>query len=1132
MAKKKKEKDQRKLILKNEIENIKKSNSNEKINKNEKKEKENKKENIKREEDKKLLLNKLKKDLLYNFKKNIKKKTEKKFKENVQKKIDVLQSKGYNLNELINNLDNLDNILSDEKDKKVNKMNINNKRNLIRELMLKTNESKKRINNLGHNTYNQGRRLFTSFSNINVLYQNNNKKIKSPLRTVKSKINTFEFIKKIKKRISPEKKIKFFTNIINNNENNEDENENNLEHNKFKNIINNYIKIKRKERKDNEIKNKERISKENFKKYENFIKLQENIKDSMLNDVNKKKDEEEEKENGKIELFDNTNKSSVFNEQEYYINCYEAQKIFKSNDNNENIINNFNLKNQLSKSIEYHINLNKIRNKNIQSKSKIEKNIFDSNDFEQIEKALKNNNELFNKIHINNLLKKQKNGNNKKYKIFIEKIFLILNLIIKRKYFELLKLNINTVNIILKTFLKNITKIIKYYPFYIIKKYCNNKKNIIKLKKIIYNIFLKKYFHKIKLLAKNEKCNDFYYKIINIYLKKYFNIFINQLGNIIKDKKNKDLIDIKDNKQNDNNNLIRDKVDNNLINKNEKKINDENDNANNFYFKEKENNKLKNNENNINIENLSNKNILLNENDLKDKNKSLSEKDINNKNINKNESIQLIVEDNKNKIINKDKDKNENNKKENVNIFLNNAFFHNKEIFKNLRYEDEDDFFNEDSNIKEDNKLDKEININNLDNKKEDKKIKEDSNEIEQLLNKIPKNIKENIENELTEQILKEILDIEINNKEKIIKKKLPISEYENKQKEIISNKNNVSSNNNSQQLESSIDNSINTSILKKSIGEIKEGRKLNKYSQKKFPIFLKMIENDIKKNYNEIVNNLKEPLIINEEKYLNEIGNLLNDKNNNDNIFDFNNEINEDEIIQKKSFLYKFNIPYFNKNVKNKKFIDEKVLNEFNIKNELMNNKSNEDTFNVSKYDICLNKCVYDSANEIIEKKRMYGDLGKPLLWSSRNKIITYNYDNTEYSKKIFIKEIMNELKKTINKKIGLIPENYDYMSLEHLISDREKKFIQNIHNDLLENEEKDNNLDLIFTAFLMNISKIIMDQLLEEVIQILNLVEQSRKDPSKFESKSIYAYDNEDIPIYNISGKNDDEDDNFLFQ
>ena len=196
------------------------------------------------------------------------------------------------------------------------------------------------------------------------------------------------------------------------------------------------------------------------------------------------------------------------------------------------------------------------------------------------------------------------------------------------------------------------------------------------------------------------------------------------------------------------------------------------------------------------------------------------------------------------------------------------------------------------------------------------------------------------------------------------------------------------------------------------------------------------------------------------------------------------------------------------------------------------MNNKSNEDTFNVSKYDICLNKCVYDSANEIIEKKRMYGDLGKPLLWSSRNKIITYNYDNTEYSKKIFIKEIMNELKKTINKKIGLIPENYDYMSLEHLISDREKKFIQNIHNDLLENEEKDNNLDLIFTAFLMNISKIIMDQLLEEVIQILNLVEQSRKDPSKFESKSIYAYDNEDIPIYNISGKNDDEDDNFLFQ
>ena len=209
---------------------------------------------------------------------------------------------------------------------------------------------------------------------------------------------------------------------------------------------------------------------------------------------------------------------------------------------------------------------------------------------------------------------------------------------------------------------------------------------------------------------------------------------------------------------------------------------------------------------------------------------------------------------------------------------------------------------------------------------------------------------------------------------------------------------------------------------------------------------------------------------------------------------------------------LSNFNIPYCNKNIIKQKFVDEKVLKEFNSKNEIMNNKSNEDTNNISQYDICLNKCVYDSANEIIEKRRMYGNIGKPLLWSSRNKIIKYIFDDTDYSKKIFVKEIIDELKDVINKKIGLIPENYDYMSLEHLISDRERKFIQNIKNDLEENEEKDNNLDLIFTAFLINISKLIMDQLLEEVIQTLNLVEQSRKNPLKFGCKSIYSYENED--------------------
>ncbi len=991
--------------------------------------------------------------------------------------------------------------------------------------------------------------LTSFFSNINVLC--NNKKIKTPIRSIKSKINTLEFIKKIKKKISPEKKIIFHTNINNNNDN-EFEDENNCKHNDFKNIIYKYIKKKRKERKDNEIKIKEKINKEKIKKYENFIKLQENIKDSMLNEINKKKNELEEKidkdDVKKITLFDNTNKSSIFGEQEYYINCYEAQRIYNINEKKAKYSN---LNNKLSKSIEYHINLNKIRNRNNNKHHKSSTNNIDTNDFDMIEKKLRKSNELFNKLHINNLLRKQKIGNNNidnnKYKSLIETIINILKKIIKHKYFQLFIYNINSITF----FVKSIIKVIKSFPFALLKQY-NKSKNIIKLKKTIYKVFIQNHFNNIKSFTNNIKFYNSLNAIIKNYIKRYFYIFINHLKNINKHKNVNYLILNEDSKEKINNN-------NNNIKNNKDILNDNNDDG--CIDKKNENNNynilssdevpsfkqlLLNSENTNNASMFLNKdtnikNYTFNGNNIiiKNENKTINR---NNNTINiknessSNESIQIIIGNEsydskensleKNKKIKKKEDIGDNK------IFLNNAFFHNKEIFKNLRYEDDDDFFfNEDSN--EENILDKNNKINVEEEHTNNDKYNND-NEIEKYFKNIPIEIKNNIEKELTEEIIKELLDIEIKNKHNIIIKKTPIIQFENKQKEIISNnKNNTINSINNSQLDSSLDNS-NVSLLKKSIGEIKEGKKLNKYYMKKFPIFLKMIEKEIKKNYIDIINNLKKPLIIDEEKYINQISELINKKKNNNSNLDFelNNE-NEDEINdQKNTFLYKFKIPYNNKDLIKTKFIDEKILKDFNIKNEMMNEKSNEETINVSKYDIFLNKCVYDSANEIIEKRRMYGHLGIPVLWSDRNKIVKYKYDESKYSKKLFVKEIINELKEIINKKIGLIPENYDYMSLENLISDREKKFNKNIHDDLIENEEKDNNIDLVFSASLMTISKAIMEQLIEEVIQIFNLIEQSRKNPSKFGAKSIYCYDFEDIPIFCIGAKNDFDEDSFIIQ
>ena len=651
-------------------------------------------------------------------------------------------------------------------------------------------------------------------------------------------------------------------------------------------------------------------------------------------------------------------------------------------------------------------------------------------------------------------------------------IFILVKAV-KRKCFIFLKLN---------SFLKKIMKIIKNFVFQFLKINFKKKKieNIInKMKKTIYKLYSKNQFNKIKLFAYNKKNYSFLIKIKFIYIKNNFDFFIYK---------------------------YREKKD--------KNIKKENINCDNSEEVRKEESNIK--KNLLNKEKIKNKTEIDNNNDI---NNIYYNKSTNNENIkiiigNDNEIPFLIEENNNSK-------KNGNlfgiKKYDQENIMLNNAFFHNKEIFQNLRYDDE--LFAED--LKKDDIAFNEDKINN----------NLEINVQKNYLNKLPNNIKAKLEKELTEEIIKEIIDNEINNKNKIINKKKPINEFNYNQKDKIFGVDNISSNNNNSQLNSSLEYSVNTSILNKTIGEIKEGRKLNQYRRKKFPIFLKMIEKYLIINYNEIINNLEQPLIIDEEKYLNQLNEVLlnRHKNINNNLeLDFNNENENNE--QRKSFLNKFNIPYFNKDLIKKKFVDEKILKEFNIKNKLMNQKSNEETINSSQYDIILNKCVYDSANEIIEKRRKYGSFGKPLLWSHRNIIIKYKYDKSKYSKKIFIKEILTELKDLINKKIGLIPENYDYMSLENLISDREKKFNKNIHDDLIENEEKENNLDLIISLSLMNISKIIMDQLLEEVIQILNLVEKSRKEPTKFGAKSIYSFEYEDIPIFSLDEKNDFEEDNFI--
>ena len=68
------------------------------------------------------------------------------------------------------------------------------------------------------------------------------------------------------------------------------------------------------------------------------------------------------------------------------------------------------------------------------------------------------------------------------------------------------------------------------------------------------------------------------------------------------------------------------------------------------------------------------------------------------------------------------------------------------------------------------------------------------------------------------------------------------------------------------------------------------------------------------------------------------------------------------------------------------------------------------------------LNECVIDTANELIENERIYGEIGEPIKWSLRDKIITFKYTNDNISKNQFKKKITKQLRYLTNFKDILI--------------------------------------------------------------------------------------------------------------
>jgi hypothetical protein len=190
-------------------------------------------------------------------------------------------------------------------------------------------------------------------------------------------------------------------------------------------------------------------------------------------------------------------------------------------------------------------------------------------------------------------------------------------------------------------------------------------------------------------------------------------------------------------------------------------------------------------------------------------------------------------------------------------------------------------------------------------------------------------------------------------------------------------------------------------------------------------------------------------------------------------------------------------------------KILDKKeILKNFAKFNKQIRQEDNITTDNY--YDNMLNECVLETALELIEKERYYGETGNPLKWSNRTRDIKFKYEKTDAKK--FADFICKNILIIVHNRIGLINDNYSYLNQDEINYEREKRLMDIIKSDFKKNEYQWKNLEMEETQLKVESTEIILDQLYNEVIEILEHIQYNRISPELYQNKSIYAC--EEIP------------------
>ena len=267
-------------------------------------------------------------------------------------------------------------------------------------------------------------------------------------------------------------------------------------------------------------------------------------------------------------------------------------------------------------------------------------------------------------------------------------------------------------------------------------------------------------------------------------------------------------------------------------------------------------------------------------------------------------------------------------------------------------------------------------------------------------------------------------------------------------------------------------------SEFNKTIKDKKREQSLSFYVKKIAPKLIKLICDEIKVNYNRIYENISTPLRTDFKEII-----LALELKNNEQL--------------KKNYRY-LEVKEELKDI----IVRENIIKKFLITNKKLRKKYNQDNIN-ENFDIYLNLNIIDTAIEIINKQRFYGEIGEPFsLYSLRNREIAFKYNKND-PKKLF-DLVYKSLMEYINNPIFLIKDS--------VINANEKKIINCFKKDLQENECQWKDIEIVETQSKLEVTELILDQLNNEIIEILEHVQLSRKKPDLYQDKSIYAC--EDIP------------------